>query len=244
MTPVRDSRFADLILEGIPKPWTVYTQALYKLGREEEANEVHRRAATEFNDPDSAIIHAKNLVRSEGDSQKHKEDFTQYLQLMGIAATGGNGDACCRLGNYYYLRYLHLNPYNLDYVDSDPNAEQPKENKVALAETRVAEEKKAGTWAPYAKPRSILQYIRYYLCIDRSRDDYYKLAMEWYSLGANLGNPKAAFLVARLLKLDKQDEQAHEMLNIAQGDQEYQSRVKKLRMEGANPSIRDDLVEL
>ena len=255
MRPVRDSRFANLILDGIPKPSAVYTNALYGMGKEEEANEIQRIAATEFNDPDAAIIHAYNLLKIQKDSKKGNSAtqnstaaFSEYLQMMGIAATAGNGDACYRLGNYYYLRYLHLDPYSLDCLDKDdPGVEQPAENKVALAELRVAKEKKAGTWAPYGKPKSLLQYIRYYLCVDRSRDDYYKLAVQWYKLGAQHGHAKAAFLVARLLKLEKQDEQAYDMLNIAETDETYKSRVRQLRMawlNGNNPSIRDDYVDL
>ncbi|RJE20556.1 hypothetical protein PHISCL_07100 [Aspergillus sclerotialis] len=255
MYPIRDSRFADLILDGIPKPWAVYTNALYKMEREEEANEIQRIAATQFNDPDAAIVHAYNLLKLRRDSNRSNSatlestvDFSEYLQLMGIAATAGNGDACHRLGNYYYLRYLHLDPYSLDYLDKDdPDVVEPETNKVAHAEIRVAKEKKAGTWAPYGKPKSLLQYIRYYFYVDRSRDDYYRLAVEWYKLGAKYGHSKAAFLVARLLKQDKLDEQAYDMLNIAEKDETYQSRVKKLRtawLNGVNPSIRDDFVDL
>lgn len=252
MYPTRDTRAVDPILStAIPKPWSVYTHLLSQLGRDEDVTEVQRMAATDYHDPDALTVHAYNLLQSKQDpdreedaSMKSKDDFSEYEQLMCLAATSGNGDACRRLGNFYFLKYLHLKPITLEYVDDHP---QPDINRIAAAEERMRNEKANKTWNPRGNPKTLLEYLRYYLRLGRSRDDYYLLAIEWYTLGFQYGDPQAALLLARQMYEVQMPERAAGLLKFAEEGEAIRNPAKALRMawvEGKNPNIRDSYLDI
>lgn len=252
MYPTRDTQALDPILStAIPKPWAVYTFSLNELGRDKDVNEVQRMAATDYHDPEALMVHAYNLLRSKQDpdrkqdaSMKSKDDFSEYEQLMCLAATSGNGDACRRLGNFYFLKYLHLKPITLDYVDDHP---QPDANRIAAAEERMRTEKASNTWNPRGNPKTLLEYLRYYLHLDRSRDDYYMLAMEWYLMAVNHGDHLAALLLARQVYQRQNQEYAFSLLDKAEEGDTIRSRARALRiawLKGNNPNIRDSYLDI
>lgn len=267
MYPTRDPRDVEPILRGFPKPWSVYINLLMSLGKRRELKKVHRIAAIDYLDPEALLVHAYNLLESKQDSSekndssmKSKDDFTEYEQLMCLAATGGSGDACRRLGNFYYLKYLNLKPISLDYIDKDknPSIRQPIENRVAAAEDRIAHEKAMKTWDPRGRPETFLEYARYYLRIEPSRDYLLELVKDWYRMAVNFDDRKACLLLARLVKQAGQLERAFGLLAEAQltnskldnTDPEVRSFGKKadaLRMawmRGSDPKFRDSDYEL
>lgn len=86
----------DILFEGSFKaPWRGLFEIYHKAERFDEANEMLKVGALIYRDPQALVSYA--FLRRE------KDDWEAYEQCLVASAVSGNGDACYRLGNYYYL---------------------------------------------------------------------------------------------------------------------------------------------
>ncbi|RAO70623.1 uncharacterized protein BHQ10_006635 [Talaromyces amestolkiae] len=93
----RRPMFTDDISYGglIKPPWSAMFDIYHKSERFDEANEMLKIGALHYRDPQALVSYA--FIRKE------KDDWEAYEQCLVAAAMSGHGDACFRLGNYYYL---------------------------------------------------------------------------------------------------------------------------------------------
>lgn len=92
----RPTYVEDVLYQGVIKaPWSALFDIYHRTERFEEANEMLKIGALNYRDPQALVSYA--FIRKE------KEDWEAYEQCLVAAATSGHGDACFRLGNYYYL---------------------------------------------------------------------------------------------------------------------------------------------
>jgi TPR repeat protein len=76
-------------------PWSVLSDMYIKAERLDEAAEMLKVGALTYRDPQALVTYAY--------FRKEKNDWEAYEQCLVAAAMSGHGEACFRLGNYYYL---------------------------------------------------------------------------------------------------------------------------------------------
>ncbi|EEA23045.1 conserved hypothetical protein [Talaromyces marneffei ATCC 18224] len=92
----RPSLYDDITFRGDYKaPWRILADMYNEAERHEEADEMMKVGALHYRDPQALVTYAY--------LRKEKDDWESYEQCMLVAAMSGHGEACYRLGNYYYL---------------------------------------------------------------------------------------------------------------------------------------------
>lgn len=88
----------DLLFKNRYKPpWKSLFEMYNEAGRYNEADKMMETGALIYRDPSALISYAY--------LQKEKGNWEAYEQCLVAAAVSGNGEACFRLGNYYYRIY-------------------------------------------------------------------------------------------------------------------------------------------
>ncbi|EED15021.1 conserved hypothetical protein [Talaromyces stipitatus ATCC 10500] len=88
----------DITYEGhYQAPWKYLVEIHNEAGRYDEADELMKLGALTYRDPAALVSYA--YIRKE------KGDWESYEQCLVVAAMTGHGEACFRLGNYYYRIY-------------------------------------------------------------------------------------------------------------------------------------------
>lgn len=214
----------DMLVRGhILPPWKVLLHSAQVIGDHDAVKEARRIAALEYHDPEQLVEYASEFLKKKG-------DLEQYEQLMCLAATGGDAEACLRLANFYYLICLNLNPVTLEDLNAD-SATNPDKGKVAAAEEELHQEL---TKLLEANNRRSLVLILLSAFWHRlfpvfGQSDYYELAYEWYFLAKKRGSTKATLLMARLAEKEHNHEQSLQLLNEAEKDRSFAGAAVKLR---------------
>lgn len=87
--------FEDIRYSGHYKaPWKSLAEIHNEAGRYDEADELMKLGALAYRDPAALVSYAY--------LRKEKGDWESYEQCLVVAAMTGHGEACFRLGNYYY----------------------------------------------------------------------------------------------------------------------------------------------
>ncbi|CRG83159.1 hypothetical protein PISL3812_00507 [Talaromyces islandicus] len=88
----------DLTVEDrFSPPWRRLIEYYLHLELNDKADAMTKVGALDYQDPDALMAYAHVM--------KEREDWEVYEQCVSVAATAGNGIACLRLGNFYYLMF-------------------------------------------------------------------------------------------------------------------------------------------
>lgn len=212
----------DMLVRGhILPPWKVLLHSAQVIGDHNAVKEARRIAALEYHDPEQLVEYTSELLHETG-------DLEQYEQLMCLAATGGNAEACLRLANFYYLISFNLNPVTLEVLNAD-SATNPDKGRVAAAEERLHQESARLLEAKNRQSLVLTVLSVFWFRLFPFYRAYQSLAFEWYNLGSVRGNAKACLLEARLIVQYGKREQALELLDDAEKDRSFADAAVKLR---------------
>ncbi|RMJ21698.1 hypothetical protein PHISP_07425 [Aspergillus sp. HF37] len=214
----------DILVRGhVLPPWKVLLHSAQAIGDHDSVKEARRIAALEYHDPEELVMYASELLQETG-------DLAQYEQLMCLAATGGNAEACLRLANFYFLAHLNLHPVTLEDLNANSATDQDK-GKVAAAEERLHQVLAKLLESNNTQPlvRAVLSAFWYRLFPFFRKADYRGLAFHWYDLASVRGHPKASLLLARFVEQRGDREEALELLDDAAKDGSFAGAVGKLR---------------
>lgn len=123
-----------------------------------------------------------------------------YEECLNKAATAGDPEACRKLANFYYLTYHGRFPL------PDEGEGEGKKNQGFL-HRRIS--------ALFGQ--------------SRTREDYRKLAIDWYELAFNHGSRKAALILSMLLREDGHSEVGKQYLEVAETERKFLPFVKRLK---------------
>ncbi|KAL2000951.1 hypothetical protein VTN02DRAFT_2430 [Thermoascus thermophilus] len=132
---------------------------------------------------------------------KQEGNMEMYEECLNKAATAGNPEACRKLANFYYLNYHGRFP-----LPGEGEGEEGKSNQSFL----------------HRKISALFGQ-------SRTRDDYRKLALEWYELAFNHGSRKAALILSMLLREDGHSEVGKQYLEVAESERKFLPFVKRLK---------------
>lgn len=222
-----------LLRDSILPPWEVLIHAAQAAGDYNTVREVERIAALEYLDPKALASYAYEQLATN-------DDFTQYEQYMCQAASAGNGDACFRLANFYYLTLLNLHPITLKNL-SNPQAEQPEKGKVAAAFKQHQEEcaKDRRKWQEQRQSLvgRVAQFCSASFVESRLKLDHVKLSLQWYGLACSHKNARAYLFLAMLIRSHENAESnqiPEDLLTEAAKDPSLAAAARSLRLAWAS----------
>lgn len=145
-------------------------------------------------------------------------DMAKYEECMSKAATSGHPEACHKLGNFYYLTSLGRIPSREEETESSSSS------------------------------FSLKNYISKLFGQSRTREDYRRLAIDWYELSFLHGSHNAALKLVLLLREDGEMDAARNFLEHMEASKTYPKFVAKLKENWENkdyrPAIPEKLLEL
>jgi len=161
--------FEDLTSFGkIDSPLRMYGLAIAETQGIEAVSKVVHRAAMEYSEP----IALTELAIA----QLERADFDSYEEYMAMAAAAGYGKACYYLANYYHR--ISMGQFL---------TREEREKKMAK------DAKRGGLFGPLA---DLMEWVDSMVHKPLNRQDYLKLATEWYSLAFATGERNAGFILA------------------------------------------------
>lgn len=187
--------------DTIDPPWKVYAWLKEKLGDQKATDQALKMAALVYQDPGALITYA-HVMQQEGNME-------MYEECMSKAATSGDPEACRKLANFYYLTYRGRFPMRdgdeAEVKDKDKSQHQKK--KIGFLRSKIA--------ALFGQTRT--------------RQDYRKLAIDWYELAFNHGSRKAAIILSMLLREDGDSEAGKHFLELAEQEPKLVPLTRRLR---------------
>ncbi|OKO91605.1 hypothetical protein PENSUB_13012 [Penicillium subrubescens] len=204
LTPTRRRQglFKDITMgDNFESPWRVYALLLASYDANFDSPESRRKAddatriaALEYNDRKALVEYASIMM--------NEKNYDKYEECMCRAATFGDKDAILYIANYYYQIFHGRYPTTAE--------------RVALAKAEAQGQQAPPTPAkPLATPedtqssnifKSALGWASSFFNQSMSREDYRKLALDWYALGFKHSIPQASFMLALMAR-----EQGEEM---------------------------------
>lgn len=198
LTPTRRRQglFNDITMgDNFESPWRVYALLLASYDANFDSPESRRKAddatriaALEYNDPKALVEYASIMM--------NEKNYDKYEECMCRAATFGDKDAILYIANYYYQIFHGRYPTEAE--------------RAALAKAEAQ-----GQQAPPipAKPssapedeqnpnifKSALSWASSFFNQSMPREDYRKLALDWYALGFKHSIPQASFMLALMAR--------------------------------------------
>jgi TPR repeat protein len=196
LTPTRrrPGLFNDITMNSIfESPWRVYAllHASYDANFDsaesrQKADDATRIAALEYNDREALVEYASLMM--------NEKNYEQYEECMCKAATFGEKNAILYIANYYYQIFHGRYPTEAE--------------RVALAKAE-AEGQQPPPKQPASTPednqnpnifKSALGWASSFFNQSMSREDYRKLALDWYALGFKKNIPQASFMLALMAR--------------------------------------------
>lgn len=243
--------------KNIEPPWQIYTWLKGSVGDKKAVDETLKKAALEYQDPEALLNYAR-LVMIEG-------DLEMYEQCMCQSAMSGNPEACRKLANFYYLTFHGRFPrrgenktkQTKDENNNDEVAE-PTKTATATATAAINYIKQLASHLHTLLPENLSQKltsissylseeVSYIFGVSRRREEYEKLAFDWYHLAATHGSPKAALIYAILLRENRQMDETYTYLEKCVSNAQLKPLAVRLlerwEEEGYEPSIPVKLLD-
>lgn len=224
----KPSLFHDIAMGGVfESPWRVYAllQASYDAQFDspesrQKSDDATRIAALEYNEPEALIEYASLMM--------NEKNYDKYEECMCKAATFGEPNAILYIANYYYhifhgryptagervaLAKAEAEGLPQPTIPTPPSTSETKSNPTIFTA--------AFDWASSFFNQSI------------PREDYRKLAMDWYALGYHSGIPQATFMLALMAReqgdeLDGSIFMDHASQDLEK-DPEFAKKIQELR---------------
>jgi hypothetical protein len=184
----KDITMADLF----ESPWRVYAllHASYDANFDspesrQKADDATRIAALEYNDRKALVEYASIMM--------NEKNYDKYEECMCKAATFGDRNAILYIANYYYQIFHGRYPTQAERValaKAEAQGQQPPPNP-----TSPSEEKPNSNILT-----SALGWASSFFNQSMSREDYRKLALDWYALGFKFSIPQASFMLALMAR--------------------------------------------
>lgn len=206
-------------------PWRVYAllHASYdaqfdSADSRQKADAATRIAALEYNDRKALVEYASLMM--------NVKNYDEYEECMCKAATLGDKNAVLYIANFYYQIYHGRYPTTAERVALDK----------AQATGHPAPSTASTPPQPHAKPNIFtpaLEWISSFFNQSMSREDYRKLAMDWYFLAVHHSIPQAAFMMALLARETGEELDGSVILDIAsvhlQDHPEFAKKIEELK---------------
>lgn len=199
----RASRYnEDVTISNMYKPpWKALFDIYHEAERLDESEQMLEVGALIYRDPQALVTYAY--------FKKEKGDWESYEQCLAAAAMSGHGEACLRLGNYYYRIF---------------------KGEIPSRDQRMAEKY---PWR--ARVSKVLTYFA-------SKQDYRRLAVNWYEMASAHGEAEGTRNFAVLMREDGHPN-AWELMNRLRSEPRLwnNKNVIKLREQWDNPRFKPTL---
>ncbi|KAJ6096691.1 hypothetical protein N7486_007437 [Penicillium sp. IBT 16267x] len=226
-TARKPTPFEDIILGGLlDEPFRLYALIQATMGElydsqehRNKSDEAIRIAALEYNDP-TALVEYASLMMNENNLEKYEE-------CMSKAATAGHGKACLYLANFYYLTHRGVYPTRGEQKPTRANP-NPAANWKPIEVNSKAE---IDPISKLSIGQSILKVVKSSFNRSMNRAEYHRLAHEWYTLAADHGESRAAFMHALLCRELDLVQDGRLMLEVSKMDQDpiYAKKLAELK---------------
>ncbi|KAJ5169007.1 uncharacterized protein N7482_004601 [Penicillium canariense] len=221
----------------IESPWRVYAllHASYddkfdSQDSRQKADEATRIAALEYNDSAALVEYASIML--------NEKNYDKYEECMSKAATLGNLDAILYIANFYYLTFHGKYPTQAERVAlSKADAKGPKSHSTPPELSSTPDTK------PDTKPNgnvlsSAIHWMSSFFNQSMSREEYRKLALEWYNLGNHFHIKPSMFMLALMAREQGEDFASAMVLEMAKLDEdpEYAAKIEELKENWQDPN--------
>ncbi|CEJ54607.1 hypothetical protein PMG11_00911 [Penicillium brasilianum] len=230
LSPTRrkPSLFNDITMGDLfESPWRVYAllHASYDAHFDspesrQKSDDATRIAALEYNDP-QALIEYASLKMNE-------KDYEKYEECMCQAATTCEPNAILYLANYYYHTFHGRYPTAGERAALAKAKAQGQPAPTIPTPSSTSETKANPTIFTTA-----LNWVSSFFNQSMPREDYRKLAMDWYALGFHSGIPQAAFMLALMAREQGDELDGSVFMDRAsedlEKDPEFAKKIQELR---------------
>ncbi|KAF3394057.1 54S ribosomal protein L12 [Penicillium rolfsii] len=196
LTPTRRplGLYRDITMgDVLESPWRVYAllHASYDADFDSpesrrKADDATRVAALEYSDPKALVEYASIMM--------NEKNYEQYEECMCKAATFGEKKAILYIANYYYQIFHGRYPTEgerLGLVKAGAEGQQAPPTQPPS----TSEDKQNSNLLT-----SALNWTSSFFNKTMSREDYRRLALDWYTLGYKMNIPQASFMLALMAR--------------------------------------------
>ncbi len=202
LTPTRRQPpvFTDITMsDKFESPWRVYAllHASYddkfdSLESRRKSDDATRIAALEYNDRQALVEYASIMM--------NEKNYDKYEECMSKAATFGDRNAMLYIANFYYQIFHGRYPTQAERVAL---AKAESEGQQVQAHAPAAPSPSPSTSAAKANPNildSLFTWISSFFNQTMPREDYQKLALDWYNVASKFAVPQATFMLALMAR--------------------------------------------
>lgn len=225
----RPGVFTDITMsDTFESPWRVYAllHASYdgkfdSLESRQKSDDATRIAALEYNDRKALVEYASIMM--------NEKNYDKYEECMCKAATFGDKDAMLYIANFYYQIFHGRYPTQAERVALAKAEEEGQQAPSTPSEPSFTSETKANTNVL----TSALGWVSSFFNKSMSREDYRKLALDWYTLGTYFSVPQAAFMLALMTREQGHSLEGNYFMEHASAhlgkDPEFAKKIEELR---------------